>query len=320
MARAASSKVPETAAVPRRAAGTRCSRRRCPGRPGPGDVAHEGAVGALEPTSRRGSSPPSARAHAAGSPELRELRRRAVGPLGAKSSSNRPRRRWRGGEHGRLPRGTARVSGSTAADGRRRRAPKPVAHADHRRPADQHRHPAARTAGAAMRSGRTMGESRAPPGNRAAVTTARRLVLRRRERPWFRSPRSSSSPSCRSPCSSRVPRRPPAFRRRAVPPTEEADAYLAAWGRRPEAMAAAVVWSPLPTFAAVHQQMTAALQVREAMYERAGPRSTATAPRCRSRPTHPERPGVWRYDDEPASERRRVAGGLVTVDAIPTWS
>ena len=80
---------------------------------------------------------------------------------------------------------------------------------------------------------------------------------------------------------------------------EEADAYLAAWAEGDlEAMAARVV-EPPPTFAAMHQQMTAALGVREAVFEAGdalidGERATV--------PFQAELTlgglGVWRYDDE----------------------
>ncbi len=79
----------------------------------------------------------------------------------------------------------------------------------------------------------------------------------------------------------------------------EADAYLAAWGEGDlEAMAALVV-EPPPTFAPVHQQMTAALQVREAVYEPGG--ATIDGDRAVVPFTADltlAGLGVWRYDDE----------------------
>src|SRR5690606_34975191 len=112
--------------------------------------------------------------------------------------------------------------------------------------------------------GRSMGEHQAPPGHRAAPPPAPPRALRDGA---LGQPRVVLALALvtvlvlgflvvRNVSSADGPTR-----------IEEADAYLAAWAEGDlEAMAARVV-EPPPTFAAMHQQMTAALGVREAVFE-----------------------------------------------------
>ena len=78
----------------------------------------------------------------------------------------------------------------------------------------------------------------------------------------------------------------------------EADAYLAAWGEGDLAAMAAAVAEPPAEFTALHQQMLAALQVREAVYEAGGAQiegDRATVPFTASLTLAGL--GVWRYEN-----------------------